>query len=94
MAVSGSILLPNMSILHAGNYYECRCGALVRHTTDTGMSENDKKDLIILENQRTALNERIKQKEQSGSTAGLDVMYAMRDKYTEDINAMMDRLGY
>ena len=58
------------------------------------MSENDKKDLIILENQRTALNERIKQKEQSGSTAGLDVMYAMRDKYTEDINAMMDRLGY
>ena len=49
---------------------------------------------IILENQRAALNERIKQKEQSDSTAGPDVMYAMRDKYAKDINAMMDRLGY
>ena len=94
MAVSGSILLPNMPILHAGNYYECRCGALVRYTTDTGMSENDKKDLIILENLRAALNERIKQKEQSGNTTGLDVTYAMRDKYAKDINAIMDRLGY
>ena len=60
----------------------------------TSMSENDKKDLIILENQRAALNERIKQKEQSDNITGLDVMYAMRDKYTKDINAMMDRLGY
>ena len=58
------------------------------------MSENDKKNLIILGNQRAALIERIKQKEQSGNTTGLDVMYAMRDKYTKDINAIMDRLGY
>ena len=49
---------------------------------------------IILENQRTALNERIKQKEQSGSTAEPDVMYAMRDKYAKDMNAITDRPGY